>query len=233
MKKRTRLEREIISCLAERVKNINYELYKEDYSGNLGHKIEFVKKVAEVQVYMILRFVKPNYLRLQTQLVVHSEKVNRELDGYVEAYDEHGVPLINFDIEDYYEEEEGEDANYFFIDKGKIEVEALVNRMYERYFMKAETDFIPNMSGLEKLDQFINDERNWEGDNLVLSPFCFPIQFQIIAGTVCAVLSGNNKSDLIVNRYLEYSRKEFRVNEDSLIDGYWRYLEDKMPEVSM
>lgn len=200
---RKTLEKKISDSLLSKIDG--FELVMEDYSSKFNHIISFMKRKNDFTYVVKLRFIKPNYLKLQVHFMVFSEKVNNELKGYINYIDNFGLPFICFDIEDYLTRLDKQNRKDFYIDDDRglsaVNIEDVVDKIYLKYFSIVETEFLIKMQSLKEISELLNNPSNFINGKLKLSIYCFLAQFQILGGSMSALLVKDEEYETIIRKY--------------------------------
>jgi hypothetical protein len=77
--RRKDLEKNIVGIVQTKVIPLGFGLQSEDYAGKFNHLAVFVKVFKDLTVTMTLRFMKPNYLKMEASIDVYSAFVSSEL----------------------------------------------------------------------------------------------------------------------------------------------------------
>ncbi len=236
---RANVEKQLVRKLAERVKDSGFELTFEDYAGRFNHNVVFICKKGMNTYELSLRFAKPNYLQMYVDFAVYNETITnlyRELSlpfpEYAEKYGFNVICILDMDM-NYFGRE-----NYstFCVDDGSglenVDITHTANKICERYFFYIEKELIPNMDTLEKLNNIINSEKNFDQNEVVFNLLCYPIQSQIWAGVaLCFLLKPKNYKELLV-KYKTYCDKEFPMpRKDEEIDLVYTLFKKQAPEM--
>lgn len=230
---RKALEKKIAKRLLSKIDG--FEIAQEDYSSKFNHIISFIKRGDDLMYVVKLRFMKPNYLKLQVQFMVFSEKVNDELKEYINYSDDFGLPIINFDMEDYLSGLNNKNVRDFYIDNDSglsaVNIEDVVEDIYQRYFSIVKDELIIKMGSLKQISELLNNASTFIDGKLKLSIYCFLGPFQILGGTMSALLGRDERHTTIVKKYWDYSLSVFQKGDNAYIDGYWRYMKKNHPEL--
>lgn len=230
---RKALEKKIIKSLLSRV--VGFKLVSEDYSSKFNHLSTFSRKIEDLTYVVVLRFMKPNYLKLQVQFMIFSDKINDELKGYMKYSNDFGLSIIDFDMEDYFHHLDSQSERDFYIDDdrglGVVDADSIAERIYQRYFSVIESDLLNTLGSLEKISEILNDKNSFHGEQLRLSVFCFPEQVQVLGGVMSTLLVRGKECHSTIKKYWDYSLDEYQIGEDQFIDGFWRYMEKNHAEL--
>ncbi|WP_308993067.1 hypothetical protein QLS71_011275 [Mariniflexile litorale] len=227
---RKKLEALINLTISKHVESFGFKLIKEDFSSKFNHLVTFEYTTGDFKIDLEIRYMKPNYLKTQVQLKIYFFKINEILKPIFPAYLPNGIPTINLDIDDYLKAN-GKlmEADYHLQiddDNGytNVNYELKASEIVKRYFICVIKDILPKIDSHSKLFNTINEADLFIGNDIKLSPLCFPIQFQICSGlALCAIIDDKNNPQLI-EKYMDYMNTEFKEGEDELIDNLKREI---------
>ncbi len=232
--KRKQLETQLEKAISILASKVDFELCSTDFSGSLNHHIIYRRKTGTTTFFLHLRIMTPNFLKLQV-LFYASDDI---IDGFYESESENitTLPLrmINLDIDDYRNTEAKEKRQHFYItdDSGYIGVNipVMAEKVFDRYFVFAHEELIPKLNNSPKMEAGINCSDNFRNNEMDLSPFCYPIQNQALAGVALAsICKKSNYREVLLN-YLNYCKNDFEKGEDESIDRIVAYLDHELSQ---
>lgn len=224
----------IIGELTRRVEQFGYRLCLEDYSSRFNHLIRYEKRIDGATFYVQLRFMLPNYLKLQVQFSLTNEWV----DGFFNLHctlseDRRPLLIMNFDMDDYISERMNRKKSDFYITNdsgyGGVKAEQVAGQIVDRYFLYVEQEFASRFSSLEEIEDVINAPEHFTRDRLVkLSAYCYPIQNQVLAGVALPLFCKKQDYKETLIKYLNYCTLDFKKGEDEDIAALTHYLKQLM-----
>lgn len=227
-----KVEKRIIDVLTKKVEALDYTLCSEDYSSPYNHLITYEKKAAYTTFYLQLRFMVPNYLKLQVQFSATNALVNEFYQRTCKLPEESlPIYIMNFDVEDFISaQQNNKEAFGFYItdDTGYagVDTQKVAQQIVDRYFLYVEQAIVSRFDRIEELEGVINAPEHFTKDGLIgLSAYCFPIQSQVLGGVALARLCKKPGYEEVIARYLNYCTLGFKKGEDEDIDALTRCLE--------
>lgn len=242
---RKTLEKKIVKCLLPKIGD--FEVVHEYYSSKFVHKVFFAQRRGDFSYLVSLRFIRPNFLKLQVQFGVFNNKFNDEIKEFVDFGDgvqndadydffgNFGVAILGFDIEDYFSRVYGKEHSDFLINDcpggtAAVDAEVIAENIYQRYFTVITSEFLPKMGSLETISELINANPFIDG-KINVSVYCGAGPTHILSGTICALLTKCKGYESIIKKYWDRTLVLFEKGDDYHIDAFWKYISKKHPEL--